>query len=692
MRVDPFTPPPPSARRGAGGSGWIEQVKSSASVRTIAAELGMKPGSLGSFGPCPACGHDRRSKGDRRGAIGASGDGKGWQCHVSGCGVKGDVIELVALRVAGSSGSALTDDGWRQVRAWFAARGLADAGSGPSDPPRFVSGGGGPARRPGGARRVSGVTIDGDTGDPSEEPSGGQRGPALEWSDGLSESCASVLWSEAGEPVLAYLRGRGFNDDTIRFWELGALLVEEGGAVVERWLAIPLADLSGRVVNVRFRSVDGPCLRCSGVGCNRCAEGRVKKSYRVCAKRPLPLFGSKILAADVETPVIVTEGELDAISLWQYGFESSVVSGTGGAGTWKEDWSDALERYRSFLLFYDDDDAGTKGAEAFAEKMGRYRSIRVKLPKNDANDCLRAGIAIEEIERAIELGESMQPVQLRSASGYVEEFLELVRDPGRLRGAPTGSVNLDKAIGGWRSELVTITGATSDGKTTLAHWALYEQAIRGFPVGITSFEQKPLGSIQKLVRLRLGDDFTKFSEPEIRKAFEDLDELPIYVANHIGNIEPAALFDLIRYGIRRYGIRRFLIDHVGYVVDPRIEDERKGLDWLIRALQTLAWTEDVTIFLIVHPDAKPGKEGRRTRLTDAKGSSSIPQDTDTGLVVERMKGTKEKPLPFPMSRIHVDKCRSEFGSAGIAVTLAFDPVSTVYGDSWEATPAARRPS
>lgn len=87
----------------------------------------------------------------------------------------------------------------------------------------------------------------------------------------------------------------------------------------------------------------------------------------------LPGHGSPAVLAFTETlagnslPVVVTEGELDALLLWQESAgRLAVVTGTGGAGTPPPDVS-AL-RGREVWVAYDNDDAGRKGAEKFAAR------------------------------------------------------------------------------------------------------------------------------------------------------------------------------------------------------------------------------------------------------------------------------------------------------------------------------------
>ncbi|QEO08800.1 bifunctional DNA primase/helicase [Protaetiibacter larvae] len=108
----------------------------------------------------------------------------------------------------------------------------------------------------------------------------------------------------------------------------------------------------------------------------RCINVRRYLPHAPNAKRKmlnLPGHGSPAVLAFTETlagnslPVVVTEGELDALLVWQEAAgRLAVVTGTGGAGTPPPDLS-AL-RGREVWVAYDNDDAGRKGAEKFTAR------------------------------------------------------------------------------------------------------------------------------------------------------------------------------------------------------------------------------------------------------------------------------------------------------------------------------------
>jgi KaiC/GvpD/RAD55 family RecA-like ATPase len=659
--------------------GWIDDIKARATVAQAAQAVGLRATRGAGLTPCPACNAEHRGSDDKRGPVGSRTDGQGWKCFR--CDASGDVIDMLALAWGGGRLRELAPEQRTQLRERCSAQGWCSA----DDEGRTGASRGAPAvRRLPTPAPASQPRPRAPAGPPAATP---QQGGPFGWRPELPAECEAALWAEEGAQVLAYLQGRGFSEETLRHWRVGAHLVRASdGRVLEQYVALPVLDAKGEAMNVRFRSVPGACLRCGGTGCDRCKAGQVKKVYLRCPGAASTLFGVHQLDGDPDTEVVVTEGELDVLALWQYGLRANVVTGTAGAGTWLDEWLDVLEPYRSFLLAYDGDEKGEEGAQALAAKLGRERCSRVTLPHKDAADCLAACVGQRTVHAALDAASPMMDVKLVRVDTYADAIEQLVQRPSELRGLPTGSAKLDEALGGWRPGLVVVTGDTAAGKTSWTTWVAREQALRGVPVMLTSFEQRPIGTVQKLLRAQLGGDFSHATEHERRAAMAQLGQLPIYVLDHYGELGTQQVLEAVGYAVRRRGVKVAVIDHLGFLTTGA-EDERRAIEDAVRKMAVFAVQREVTLVLICHPNNLSVTQQRRVMLGDLKGASAIRQDAHVGIVVERI--LPGRAVQHPATAVHVDKCRSEFGLQGARVTQFYDPESCVYGDSWEATPAGR---
>jgi len=452
--------------------GWIEDVKSSVTVAQVAGWLGMSS-RLRSFGPCPACNAETRSRSDKRGPVGVNSHSTGWECHA--CSAKGDPVELACFGAMGSSSSELDSNGWEKLREWFTTHGAdTSASANPRKAQRA------PTRSVG--SMVTGILADGPEArkkarderaarkpQAAQKTTTGRSGERYSWDEDLVQRCQSAFWEDTNPEafkVREYLSDvRKISEEACREYRLGLYVGKNGRAVMDNGrpiLVIPLIDDTERPVSAKFRSVPviGTCEHCDTVkGCHKC------RTYRNCKDRPLPLYGAHRLLDDLEIPVVLVEGELDVLAAFTYGMTTNVVSTTAGAGTFADDWLDLLEPYSSFIGLYDADEKGDEGFVEVASKLGAYRCARAIPPGGkDIGDCLIAGIEAERIHRAVQRAKPMHGIEMKKAYDYVDPIEILIKNPNLLRGVSTGWAELDRILGGVRPGVIVVSGETGKGK------------------------------------------------------------------------------------------------------------------------------------------------------------------------------------------------------------------------------------
>ena len=651
---------------------WIHEVKRRAFAE-VAAAVGVSPRGK-NWTPCPnpKCGVERRGKADTRGPVVGGTEG-GWSCVV--CDAAGDAVDLVSFATVGVRYRDAGPEEKARVETRVEELGLiAGGGRGREAPSRSAR----PASRVRTARsaRPGATTV---VVEDQVTESGAFRASWFAWRPEIPSDATRTLWEDpAAAETLSYLRvGRALTDAAIRKWKLGAFRDQGGGW----WVSIPLLDArTGDPVNVKFRRVPD-------------AEGATAKpKYMTCPSRPMPLFGTRALPDDEGATIVIVEGELDVVALWDYGWTRGVVSGTTGSGaSWPDEWLDDLEVYDHFVIGFDDDPeenekarAGVeKGREKLISSLGRDRCSIATFPRKDPGQCRVDGVTDDEVDRAIQRATPLVGVELRPVGSYEEEFERLLETPEKLVGLPTWSGKIDAMIGGWPMGLTVLTGHSGAGKTTFGTWSLYEQAIHGVPSGLTSFEQGQSGSLAKLLRIAVGRDFLEVDREERRHAWRKLNALPLDIVHRYGRMTVDELAYTIKRGRRRKGIRVWLVDHLGFLVDSSRDDERRQIDHVVRTLTLLGNDEQVSILLVAHPD-KGGQKEKRITIHDLKGSSAIEQDCAVGLVVEKARKSKT-----PAAIVRADKVRSEWGTGeGSWQMLHYDPQSCTYADEWAMLPSS----
>ena len=155
---------------------------------------------------------------------------------------------------------------------------------------------------------------------------------------------------------------KGITEDTIKRRRIG-----HNG---ERFtIPIPIAD--GTIVNVRMWS---PTDR----------ERKVINAAGHGERRLYPLD-----ALEFQT-IVITEGELKALLLWQQGFKG--VTTTAGAGTWVDAWNEMFKD-KDVIIIQDIDKAGREGATAKCYALAtKARSIKNVLLPLDAVEYPTGGV------------------------------------------------------------------------------------------------------------------------------------------------------------------------------------------------------------------------------------------------------------------------------------------------------------
>ena len=186
----------------------------------------------------------------------------------------------------------------------------------------------------------------------------------------------------------------------------------------------------------------------------------------------------------------------------------------------------------------------------------------------------------------------------------------------------------------------------------------------------------------------MSGEFVNAPHAARKAAYHSLDQLPLSIIKQRGQIQPKELVDTIKYAVRRIGVRNVLVDHLGFVLPEHQDDkERQAIESVVRELSILGENDGCSIFLVVHPsNADAGRRGR-VGMRHLKGASAIRQDAHEVWIVEKVKPTKKR--RFPAAWVHFDKVRSDFASSGSKVFLAFDPLATIYADSWTQTPSGK---
>ena len=333
------------------------------------------------------------------------------------------------------------------------------------------------------------------------------------------------------------------------------------------------------------------------------------------------LFGWQAVPPDARS-IVITEGEIDALSMAAYGYPAlSVPFGGGGGrkqGNWIESEFERMERFERIYLALDMDDEGEAAADEIANRLGRHRCLRVTLPKKDANECLMAGIPQESIVEAINSAEHLDPDGLRWASHFADGVVALFwPQPGAHLGYTTPYGKLGNKLMFRPAEITIWTGASGAGKSQILNDCIPHWVQEGSRICLSSLEMKPTQTLKRLCKQVIGTD--RPSEPAIRYSLQWLDQgLLLYELT--GKQKLDALLEVFDYARAKYGCDQFVIDslmRLGIASDDYNAQESV-------VFQIVDWTiaNNVHVHLVAH-SRKGEKGGGPQETEDIKGAMEI---------------------------------------------------------------------
>lgn len=394
-------------------------------------------------------------------------------------------------------------------------------------------------------------------------------------------------------------------------------------------------------------------------------------SWRGDREQAEGLFGQHLWGGNKS--VIVTEGELDALSVSQcFDLKWPVVSLPDGAQSAPKaikksyDWLCQFER---IVLCFDMDDPGQTAAQKVAEMLPIGRVFIMQLPRKDANDVL-VNDGSAPIVSAFWNAKEWRPDGIVSGEELWGELLntkevEKVSYPWTL---------VDKkTLGLRRGELVTVCAGSGIGKSAFVREIAYSLLNMGETVGMLMLEESTQRTAFGLMGLALNRPLhitrEGVTEDEMRKAFtQTVGCGRLYLYDHFGSTEIDNLLNRVRYMAKALGCSFVIVDHLSIVVSAlEGNDERKLIDRAMTLLRTLVQETGIGLILVSHlkrPEGKGHENGSAVSLSQLRGSHAIAQLSDLVIGLERDQQDNEKADQTTV-RILKNRFSGDTGEAGV---------------------------
>lgn len=372
---------------------------------------------------------------------------------------------------------------------------------------------------------------------------------------------------------------------------------------------------------------------------------------------------------DSTKPVIITEGEFDALSAIECGYDRVISIPNGGSeGEPNIQWAFEIEEFLGdeIILAFDDDNVGYALLERVSEFFGKARCKWVKYPKGckDLNDAL-VKYGQEGVKQSIARARWFEVRGLYHLS-------ELPPIPYRKPMA-AGMGVIDDHIKLRLGDFSIVTGIPGHGKTTFTMDFLCRILEReGLRACVASFENPPQTDYRRTLRTWHVGKFEKdMTDEEKKKADEWIDKRFMFIVpDESDDVTMEWLMDRMEVGARRHNIRIFLIDPWNEMDHNRDRGETitEYVGKAIRLLKSFAKSRGVHVMVVAHPaKLRRDKNGKYPipDLYDISDSQHWANKADLGIVVHRDE--KGDTVRCVKSRHH-----TEIGKTGV-VDVTFFP-------------------
>lgn len=388
----------------------------------------------------------------------------------------------------------------------------------------------------------------------------------------------------------------------------------------------------------------------------------------------------------------LTEGEIDAPSLRSYGFRPALSlpygGGSGAKQAWIETDYDDMQRFEKIYLVLDDDAVGDAAAEEIAGRLGRHRCVRVRLPMKDANECLMCGVMEEDVKKAVDAAEGLDPEGLGQPSDYFDAVEKLFYPAD---GQPLGYY-MPYTEPGLKllfrpGELTLWSGSAGSGKSQILSDCTVDWVKQGSRICVASFEMHPRYTLKRMVKQAGNVDRPPVEY--LRKILSWLDE-GVLLYERVGKQDVGSLLEIFDYARAKYGCDQFVVDSMLRLSDVSSENyegqERalyKLVDWVVE--------HNVHLHLVAH-SRKTERSSTVPEIEDVKGAMEIGANAfniitvwrnrkrDDALQFETDEAAKNELLAEPGAMMNV--CKQRNGDWEGKVRLWFDrDVSYRYANS-----------
>ena len=397
-------------------------------------------------------------------------------------------------------------------------------------------------------------------------------------------------------------------------------------------------------------------------------------------------------------PIIIVEGEMDALSAIEAGLNNVVSVPSGAPMKLADPKADdrrfiflhnaqsILDQAPYVVLATDQDASGQVLAEELARRIGKSKCRLAKFDKKDLNEVLLDDDPTLDdrpanlIHKIIDSAEPYPIEGLLTANNFAERLNDLYSS-GTGKGVSTGYDSVDNIYTVAPSQMTVVTGYPSSGKSNFVDQMMVNIGKNsGWKFVICSFENQPETHISRLMEIytkkRFFDGKDRMTQAERDEAFKWVHDHFIFIDTN--GDEPNSLDSILsraETAVKSLGVKGLVIDPYNYIdMNKSNSTETEAISNMLSRVKKFCNTHAVHTWFVAHPSKinRSGVDQPRPDGMSISGSMAWWAKTDCGITVHRGDGCVE---------IAVWKCRYRWVGQQGETSLLYNKTSGTYEEN-----------
>lgn len=451
---------------------------------------------------------------------------------------------------------------------------------------------------------------------------------------------------ESKDEAVKYLKGRGISEEICRKYEISVKNKQPN------ILCFPFRDEKGILRFIKYRDMTF-------------VKGVTDGYKEWCEKDCMPiLFGMNHCTS--RKTLVITEGQIDSLTLTECGIENAVSVPTGMNGfTWIPHCWNFVNSFEEIVVFGDCENGKVTLADTISSRFPKKTRIVQEVDYNgfkDANEIYQ-NLGKEAIIAAVEHAESCLNKKVKP--------LHTVRwvDINKIPVIHTNIGEIDRILsGGFHfGQVILLTGQRGNGKSTLSNEFVADALKQNFNCFMYSGEMPDFFVKDWLNRQLIGKEF--LTEEENQKCDDWYYNRVFIYDNNIldedGDTE--SVIDVMEDTIKKKDCKLCVLDNLMTLTDANSNETLyRQQSNMVGKLAKISKAYECVIVLVAHPRKSNGLPFQND---DVSGSADITNRVDIVMSYDRPKDAPENERALQITK---NRLTGKLATGDKAVKLFFD--------------------